>query len=71
MGTRKRVRRVVQSFSRNRIDAKWHRSAREVSVEREKCRAARLRECEVGGVVGGEAMRLGEGYELSEIACVG
>ena len=44
---------------------------REVSVEREKGCAARLRECEVGGVVGGEAMRLGEGCELSEIACVG
>ena len=44
---------------------------REVSVECEECCAACLRECEVGGVVGGEAMRLGEGYELSEIACVG
>ena len=44
---------------------------REVSVEREECCAARLRECEVGGVVGCEAMRLGESYELREIAYVG
>ena len=56
---------------RKRIDAKWHRSAREVSIEREKCRAARLRECEVGGVVGCEAMRLGESYELSKMTSVG